>query len=1053
MRFKLTKHNKLLICTLGLLSVFSLLSTSVKTNFVESLANGTIEGYYAKVGTNAALDNITFELEENDAPRDSTKYKVSSGSLKVLRADGTTNIVADNTEAITKTGNNSYEITTSAFSAVGELNVGDTIELNGDFVRDDCTLHIKQTKIYVYSSTSLVTVPHKVTNISEYLENVPASKDLYAGKDWAFLIYPEELPIAAMLRTGDDGYYPTNKNDIWINGVASANCNFDALRRRDQNSNEIYINASKQVGKDNPDVGTLVVIDGIFNYKNYVEGKYSENPHVSLEPGESFGIEVNLLAMQKVGFGKDDYVQVDLKSYLIEQFAILYNLELYDLEHFEFINNVQKQLKTDLEPLNTAKEIYAAYNSRKANAESKPLLADGFATFKKRYIKEIKNYVDLSNYYEVDQNSIELYIEQCTQSINDSLTTQEVLNALLYGKALIDRIKTRSSKIEQAVLNSVEGYEEYLQPYDNVTLDDLSLGNSLDFHGKTKDRENDINTNIEEKNQFNFFAPSPENKNGNVVFNFKYKSSFKPTTGANVVIVLRGIKYVGYKFCIGTNSNGFMFMRTYSNNHDSFAGRESTFPSLNNEYNVSVSAIDLKEGNRTLVRMVVNGTTYLNQIIDSLSFATNPRVSLSSNDEKSSNVDGVATISSYHPVDEARHSSLYCGRFSYESGSKDNRAKMYLSLKNNDLKYDSNGFDFYALSKDNIKLFRDDEEYTIGRTDSPVLKKYSEKSYQLNISKLLELYFPNDEEEDRTLYPGDVVTISGYFSYFNEDNSTKLIFEVGISSFIFKGTNKPWVADVSLEDAKDDASKQFNFYRSDVFQSVYDEEGKKTINNLVEAATKLINSADTVERVTRILDRVSLSISGVKNAFEQHVDKAVSVVNSYKENEYNLYRQEELATIQSIKEIAASDIRKCLSIEEIDQVVLEAKARIDAVLTDKELSEVELNDAIYHQISEIKNRYAALMNEGMTPEEIERLNSETLTAIERVKACKSIDEVKKAANSYLNAHPISGEGSEKKNKSTLIIVLSVVSGALLLAGAGTATFFILRKRKKPKASE
>ena len=88
------------------------------------------------------------------------------------------------------------------------------------------------------------------------------------------------------------------------------------------------------------------------------------------------------------------------------------------------------------------------------------------------------------------------------------------------------------------------------------------------------------------------------------------------------------------------------------------------------------------------------------------------------------------------------------------------------------------------------------------------------------------------------------------------------------------------------------------------------------------------------------------------------------------------------------------------------------------------------------------------MNGSMSQEEIERLNSETMAAIERVKAAKTIDEVNSAANSYLKAHPLATE----KNNSALIIIIGAVGGTLLI-GAGVFTFFIIRKRKKAKISQ
>ncbi len=1041
MRFKLNRLHKLIICSVGLLSVCSLLATSFKVVPSESFAASVVEGNYAKASGDSTLDNITFDLAENTAPQDSTKYKTSTGSLKILKENGTLLAVEASVEALTKTSSTKYKIASSTFSGIGGLAVGDTVILDGDFVRDDCTLHIKESKLYVYTQDSIVTVPHKVTNITSYLDGVRKSKDVQTGHNWAFLLWPEDLPLDAMLITGEDGYYPTSVHNIYVDGVAHANCRYDALRRRDDWGTEIFVCADSQIGVSNPAVGTLVVIDGIFNYKNYVDGYYSKNPHVVLEPGESFGIEINLFAMLKVGTGKDDYKQVDLKSYLVEQFDTLYNADLYEPENYEEINNIHNHLKSSIQSLNTAKEIYGVYNNCVAQMEAIALSEDGFDTFKEKYIKAINSYVDASKYYNEDQLTIQGYIDECVDSIEAATTTKDVQYAVELAKSQINTVKTRVTKMEEVILSGAEGFEDFLASYDNVTLNDLSLGNSVTFNGRKNERATDLNTNAEDKNQFNMFSPNADNKSGNVSFNFKYKSNAVPTAESNMVIVLRGVKYLGYKFHLGTDSRGFMFTRTFGSTYDSFEGKSNVFTNPNEEYNVTVSAIDLIEGGRTWIRLTVNGVEYLNKIVDSLSFCINPRVSLASNGSNESDVEGTTVITNYYPSTESNLTPFYCGRFDYESGHSGNNKTMYLNLEPNALKYEPTGLDSYALDTKNIKLIRDDEEIILGRSDVPILGKYSENSYQLYLSKLF-------TDEIDTLYPGDIVVISGCFAYFDTETSEKVIFEVGTSTFVFKGTNKAWTADVTLEDAKSDAFKKFNYYGSIAFQDKYDEDGKQSINNLIEGATILINQADTVDKVIHILSRTTLAINGVKTAFEKYQDQAIESLNSYKKNDYNLYREEELDNIVAIKDEATSNIKKASSNEEIDAIQLEAKSKIDAILTSEQIAANELREAIYQQITEIKNRYASLIKDSMSKEEIEKLNSETLAAIERVKAAKSIEEVNSAANEYLSAHPL----DNVKNNTALIIIIAA-SAAVLFAGAGVASYYIVRKRKKAKISQ
>ena len=1052
MRFKLTKLNKLIICTIGLFSIFSLLATSFNREHFETRAIDPVEGYYAKAAGDATLTNLTFELSvTTSAPQDSTKYKTTASSLKVLRENGTEQIVAESVDVFTKTSATKYTIASSVFSGIGSLNVGDTIILEGNFVRDDFVIHIKQSKIHVFSENLLVTLPHRAPNVTSYFDGVKPSKEIpnLSGHDWTFLIYPyypNELPWDLIPMTGaveNQGYFPTSKNSIFIDGVASARCDKDAIRRRDDWGNEIFINLDGQINKKNPDVGTLVVLDGTFCYKSFTNGAFAKNPTISLEPGELLGIEINLLALLKVGTGIDDYKQIDLKSYLSEKFETLYNADLYNLDDYEEILTIHNTFKSGMQNFNTAKEIYSMYNSLVAQMEAKTLSKDGFNTFKNHYKNEIRNYVDLTKYRDLDVKTIQTYIKQCDEAIDLSTNPKEVLSAVENTKNLIDNVRTRLQKMESAILNHTDGYEEFLAPYDNVTLNDLSLGNSLTFHGRVAERGGDINTNKQEKNQFNLFTPSPNNRAGNVSFNFKYKANALPTAESNVVIVLRGIQYFGYKFGIGTGTQGFTFKCTFGSTDTEFSGTSDVFISSTEEYNVSVSAIDLIEGNRTWIRVVVNNVEKLSKIIDSLSFCANPRVALSNNDNEFSNVDGTAVISNYYPSSVSNLNPFYCGRFEYELGHKDNNQTMHMTLESNDLKFASTGMDSYALDSNNVKLIRDDEEFVLGRTDIPILGKYSDTTYQLYLSDLF-----NDDVD--TLYPGDIVIVSGLFSYFDSESYGKVLFEIGTSKFIFKGKNKGWVADLSIEDAKNDATKTFDFYKSSTFQAKYDDDGKLSINNLVEAGAILVNQAETVDEVIHILNRVTLSVKAVKTAFEKYQDQAISTIAAYKVEEKDLYRQEEQGSIDSIKLEATNNIKLASSKEEIDKICSEAIARLNSILTDEEMSISELNEAIYQQINEIKNRYASLIKDSMTSEEIEKLNKDTLDAIEKVKAAKTIEEANELATTYLNAHPIE---ETKKDNTTTIIAISVSCGGALLIGGGLLTFFLIRKRKKAKQKE
>lgn len=1053
MRLKINRSNKLIICLFGLLSVFALASSNLNESFVKADATNTVEGYYAKASDDANIaDNLRFVLEENNAPYNadlSVKYKAESlDSIKILRDNGSTvylpNDYIGTADVLIKCTATDYLIIKDSFATVGGIGVGDTIILNGNFVRDDCTLHIKESKLYVYRENVIVTIPHKVNNLSPYLESVKSGKEAQ-NRDWYFLIWPDELPYEAMLQTGDDGYYPTSIHNVYVNGEAHGNCVYDALRRRDDWGREIYICAATQIGTDNPKVGTVVVIDGVFNYKNYGQTVYPMNPVLELEPGESFGIEVNLLALLKVGGGIDDYVQIDLKEYLIDQFNLLYDTAYYDPNYYNDIIHIYEQLGTSLASATTAKEVYSIYNYCASEVEAMELSEDGFEAFKNKYIREITEYVDLSSYLEKDVPTVEGYINNCLSIINSATKTKQVVDAVNDAKSSIDAIKTRLDLMEEAIINLTDGYKNFLQPYDQVTLNDLSLGDSQSFHGRKAERENDMNTNIvDEKNQFNTFATSPNNPTGNLVFNFKYKSNVDTPKGlGNVSIILRGIRYYGYKFCMGTDSKGLFFQRVYTaDENQNFKGAESVFTNVNSEYRVSLTAIDLIEGNRTWIRIQVNGLVYVNQIVDSFFFCNNPRVSISGNLNADTDIEGVSTISNYYPNSAVSNlEPIYCGRLEAEPSRGDSLTTMHLTMSENRLKYDGNGVFGYSLNPSNIKLIRDNTTYEIGRSDVPVLGKFSSTSYKLLISELLK---GNDDVS--SIENGDKIVISGNFAYFDGDADGKTLFEIGKSTFVYDASKDMWNSEVSLEDAKTDAIRKLNYYSSESFLSIYDDAGRAEILRIVNDATETINNADTVSKLAYILNNVSNLIGQVKTSFENYQDSIVNLISSYKETDQNLYRKAEWKSIQTIKEDAIYSVQRATTSERVEEIYNKAIDDIDAVLTDEEMTENELKDAKYEAIRKIKNRYASVVKDSMSDEELNTLNNETLRAIENVNNASNINEVNSIVKAYMSAHPLPNSGSSTSSNGC---GGNIVTSSMILSILALCAFVIvlLRKRK------
>lgn len=726
-----------------------------------------------------------------------------------------------------------------------------------------------------------------------------------------------------------------------------------------------------------------------------------------------------------------------IKTDFVNLFEDLFDSDMYEPDDAYDITLIEITLINSINEAASMKTIHDAYNLATTQASTFTKTDDGFATYKDNKKEIITNYVSLADYFDDEKTTIESIVNTCCSDIDSATTTTQIKELLDQAKADIDAVETRVQRMVEAVKNNSAGYENYLAPYDNVTLNDLSLGESQTFHGRKNERDGDVSTNKEEKNQFDIFAASPENKTGNVVFNFKYQADAVPTGESNVIIVLRGIKYYGYKFGFGTANRGFTFKRTTGAGDDTFNAIQNVFLSSTTQYNVSISAIDLIEGNKTWIRVMINDVQKLNLVIDSLPFCINPRVSLSNNDNINSDVDGTATISNYYPSNSSVD-SYYTGRFEVDNGHENADKTLYLSLDNNELEYDgSNGVFSYASKPENIKLVRGGTEYVLGKSDVPILAKYSANSYQLYLSKLF-------NNEITALRNGDRVIISGNFAYFDTDLSKKVSFEVGVSKFVFDIETKSWDPIVSVADAKEDALRRLDGYTKESNLAKYDDENKVQITNIVVEAKTQITSATSVDQISSLLNEAIKELNSILTSFEKYRQDVLTSLISYKSSEYGNYRAEELESILSIKETAKADINKSETKANIDEIYAQAIKDIDKVLTDAQMSENELNEERYQAFNEIKNRYAALMNESMSEAELEALNNATLAAVEKVKNAGNIGEIKSIVKEFLEAHPL----PETKNNNKVVLIVCLAAGSVLLLGGGVTAFVLINRKRK-----
>ena len=1046
------KKGLIVLAALSFIGSSILFSNAHRDTHIVNADSTYVEGYYARTGSDTTKSNLYFYMEENDAPfnndssvkyqplsRDAIILKKENGEQKLLPAE-----YVETIDVFTKYTATKYYLDNSIFNDNGGLDIGDTIILNGGFYNpaNDTVLHIKESKFFIDSDQAVTTLPHQVNNITSYINNSVASVTVDGKHDWACMFWaPTSMNFTVMpMTTHDKGYYATSAENLYINGEPKAKLNVDLIKRRDNWGTEIYVNLNDQTGSHNTDVGTVIVLNGLFTYKDFVNGEFPKNPTIDLDPGEYFGIEIDLFAALKTGTGSDDYQVLDFKQYLKDNFEDLYDYDLYDPNDYYDLRQIKKNLEAEIETRNTPKELYETYNAAIEAADQLTLTADGFDIYKNKKIAELENYVSLDKYFEDEQATITNYLNTAISGINAATTSEQISVILLDTKSKIDKVPTRVNIMEDAVLNKADGYEEYLESYDEVTLNDLSLGESQTFHGLISERDGEINTNDADKEQINSFVPNKENTKGNVVFNFCYQSDCIPSEGGNLTIVLRGIRYYGYKFVLGTDSQGLYYGETIPGKTTDFIqGFSNVFTDTTKQYAVSVAVIDLIEGNRSWVTITIDGITIYNIITDSISFCNNARVSLSNNGNPYSDEEGTTTISNYYPASETKEpSSIYGGIFKYESGHSDITSNLYLSLDENNVAYDINkSLGSYATKPSNIKLMRDSTTYEIAKTDIPVIAKYGPNSYQLYLSQLF-------NETITEVIDGDKVIISGLFTYFDSKTNEKVAYEIINSVLVYDEENTRWNSEVSLADYKQDIINRIYRCADEEFLAGYDRGEQKVITSLVSQYLDSVEDATTVDAVKELYATFQDAVGGVITKLEKYRKNKTYAIQEYLIDQSRDYYPNDWLQIMRIKHSAIDELQGAASFEEIDSIYRYAIQEMDAILTIEEHKTEDLSNAKQKAITEVKNHYASLNIDSMSDNELAELNVDTLQTIEEIKAAESIEQINQILSEYKARHKLPTKKVDTKGCGGSVYTTSILLSAISLLGIALMTY---KKRK------
>ena len=727
----------------------------------------------------------------------------------------------------------------------------------------------------------------------------------------------------------------------------------------------------------------------------------------------------------------------NINSFLLERLNNQCYLEDYDDDKVLVIEGILEDAASNINTPTSMKDLWDLYFDYVDQLDAVPLneekARERLEATKQIAIAELNSYVDPSLYLEADYEIIEGYIAAATTAINAATSVGEVQSALNNALEQIDSVKTKQQAIEEKIIGLTGGYEEYLDAYDVVTTTDLSATGDLKFYSLDSENES-FGTGSDHPNVIKAVVPTKaENTSGNMIFQFKYKSS-KPTSnkyGSQVYLRVRGTGSNCYMFYIGTSVESGIGVGASSFLDNVIVPKTAQYYNANfqanEEYAIECGAIDLKEYNRTFLFIKVDSEYVVKEIVDSIdsaTFATAPSIIIMDSHLKDGDVDDVTTLS---PIEEGTtkgENATLLGRPVLNQSS--NHSSLEVSLRKNNI---PNNESLYPLEKNSFTL--NGQEFA-SHASNPILTKINDTKYSVQ--------FKNVTFED-----GDVVHIGGNFAYFDTDSFVKTVYRLFDATFTYHASSDSWSEEEATVDvAKYEAKATLSSYAN---LSEYTEANQTIIEGYVEEYATKIDNASSTQEVNSLLDEALGKIDGVLTIFGEYKKAAKEELANYKSP--SIYRDEEKAELNSILSEAYAQIDACTDKDSVDAVVALAKSEINTLKTDEQYSAEELASYKKTAKGEIESFVGSIDLSHYDDEGINEINRLALKARNDIDAANSQQEIDNIVSTFKaavrNIKTIDGtvidDGGEvtpakkKGCKSSIVITSSLVSITSLIGVA------------------
>lgn len=777
--------------------------------------------------------------------------------------------------------------------------------------------------------------------------------------------------------------------------------------------------------------GDVVTIGGEFHF--YISGKAYA---ISVKP-ISFVYEDGLFSLVN-----------DIVAFLIDKLDSRYPREFYDDDKAIILNQIIEEAAEVMEGLTSNKELWDTYYQYVEELDLVPVneekAAEQLANAKETAIATLNNYVSEDNYEESNYSTIQGYIADAINQINAATSISEVNNIVNATKVLIDAVPTRQASIEQKILSFADGYEEYLKQYEVVTTTDLNMTGDLKFFAMNSKQKS---CSTGGKGEYSSTIPtSSDNLTGNMVFQFVY-SSTNPSSnkyGSQLFIRLRGDGANCYRFAVGsTMGEGTgVGVATFVGDH---AGNEQNARIdfvADQKYEIKLGAIDLKNYDRTLLYIEVNGEVAAKEIVDSIDFETSPSILIMDShvadipeDAPEGFVEDYITISALEEDTTKGNYATILGRLILDNSSSSSSLVVYLKNDKSNL-----------LDNDKLLPLENGAFLVNGQEINSDRPSESNCLIKGNGNKFTVCY------KFESLQDGDEIVINGLYSKFLSDS--KEVYRFLTSKFIYHASTESWEQEPpSLDIAKAEAIESLNNY---VNPSDYSEDNQNAINAIIDEYVTKINAATSNQEVDELFDEATLKINAVQTILGQYKDYAKEELNSYKSPA--IYRDDEKAELEDILADAFAQIDKCNDKASVDLVVIDVKDRIDEIKTAAQYDAEELAAAKKAAKAEIERYVGLLELNRYSDESVSNIQKLALDARNAVDSATSADQIEQIVNSFKESikdvktndgSTFNGEGYNNPSSGSAkkcggnIISTSVILSAISLMGI--ALLFLKKK--------